>query len=407
LKQPSCTSEDSLTKASSGIGFIEFILLMAMMMSLTALSIDAMMPALPVIGNELAVLNPNDNHLIISALFFGLAIGQLFYGPISDSIGRKQPLYWGLILFIIGSLISIAASNLAIMLLGRTVQGFGLASPRTLSLAMIRDQFEGRKMAQVMSFTMMIFILVPTLAPAMGQVILYVANWRAIFVVFMMMALLILIWFWSRMQETLAAENRIRFSIKRINNTIVEIGKDRVARTYMLAAGFVSAPFIAFLNTSQQIFQGRYELGTLFPLYFACIALTFGLASFFNAKMVLQHGMQKMIKVAVVALVVISIVFLLLVSQLTGQISLSLAMTYLITTLFCEGILFGNLNSLAMEPLGQYAGIGSSVVGASSTFISVCFGTLISMQYDGTILPIVFGFLFFGIISMYLIFWID
>jgi MFS transporter, DHA1 family, multidrug resistance protein len=389
------------------IRFAEFIVLMAMMMSLTALAIDAMLPALPVIGNDLDVVNPNDNQLIISALFFGLAFGQLIYGPLSDSTGRKLPLYWGLMVFIIGTLISIFAGSLTVMLIGRGIQGFGLASPRTVSLAMIRDQFEGRKMAQVMSFIMMVFILVPTLAPALGQLILMVAVWKAIFVFFLLMAFVILIWFSTRMHETLPVDKRKSFSIGRILKGVAEIFSNKIALTYMLTAGFISAPFIAFLNSAQQIFQVQYKLGNQFPLYFACIALTFGLASFFNAKMVIRHGMQKMIKSAVVGMIFISVTFFVITTQYSGEITLMMTMIYLILTLFCEGILFGNLNSLAMQPLGHIAGIGSAIVGALSTFISVSFGTLISMQYDGTIFHLVFGFFFFGTISMFLIFGVE
>ena len=177
----------SRTKISDKMSFAEFIILMAMMMSMTALSIDAMLPALSIIGNDLGVEDPNNNQLTISALFFGLAFGQLIYGPISDSTGRKMPLYGGLTIFILGSLISILASNLTIMIIGRTIQGLGLASPRTISLAMIRDQFKGREMAKVMSFVMMIFILVPTIAPGLGQLILLFANWKAIFIFIMIM----------------------------------------------------------------------------------------------------------------------------------------------------------------------------------------------------------------------------
>lgn len=406
-KKMQVKSSNPVTFKKVTIKFGEFVVLMAMMMSLTALAIDAMLPALSIIGADLGVKNANDNQLIISSLFFGLAIGQLFYGPLSDSTGRKLPLYWGLIVFLIGSVISICSTSLVVMITGRVIQGFGLASPRTVSLAMIRDQFEGREMARVMSFVMMIFILVPIIAPSLGQLILLIANWKAIFISFIVMAIIILLWFSSRMHETLPVDKRVPFSLKRIFKAVSEIFHNRVAMTYMLTAGFMSSPFIAFLNSSQQIFQIQYNLGKQFPLYFACIAFTVGIASFINGKMVIRYGMQKMIKTAVAILVMVAIFFLLLTSQISGAVTLWMTMLYLLMTIFCVGILFGNLNSLAMQPLGHIAGIGSAIVGAISTFISVSFGTLISMQYDGTVFPLVFGFLTFGTISMILIFWVE
>lgn len=378
---------------------------MAMMMSLTALSIDAMLPALSTIGQDLKVQDPNDNHLIISALFLGISIGQLFYGPVSDSSGRKTPVYVGLFLFLVGTMISLLATSFVWMLTGRFLQGLGLASPRTVSLAMIRDQYEGRKMAQIMSFIMMIFILVPTIAPALGQCILFFFEWRSIFVFFLLMAILILCWFHWRMHETLPLAERREFTLQRILIGFKEVLSNKIAVRYMLTAGLISGPFIAFLNISQQLFQEHFGLGHLFPLYFACIALTFGVASFFNAKMVLRYGMQRMIKMAIVVLVIIAALTSTLVLTDAIELTLTISMCYLVGTLFCEGILFGNLNSLAMQPLGHIAGIGAALVGAVSTLISVLIGTFISFYYQAGLFPVMFGFLVCGSLSMLLIYW--
>ena len=404
VKQAANTENAALHPKMS---FTEFIILMAMMMSLTALSIDAMLPALSIIGNDLGVQDPNQNSLTISALFLGLAFGQLIYGPISDSTGRKWPLYGGLIIFILGSLISVFATSLTMMILGRAIQGFGLASPRTISLAMIRDQFQGREMAKVMSFVMMIFILVPTVAPGVGQLILLFANWRAIFIFIMIMALIILLWFGSRMHETLIEEDRIPFSFQRIKKSLFEIFSSKIALGYTITAGLVSSAFIGFLNSAQQIFQNQYHLGDKFPIYFGTLAMSIGCASFFNSKMVMKYGSQVMVKLAISGLVCIAILFAILVPNLGTIMPLWLTMVYFITTLFCIGILFGNLNSMAMEPLGHIAGIGSAMVGSISTFVAVAIGTLIGLRYDGTILPVIYGFAGSGGLSLILIFSID
>jgi len=379
--------------------FGEFVGLMATMISLTALSIDAMLPALPAIGNDLGVLVPNDNQLIISTLFLGLAIGQLFYGPLSDNIGRKPAVYLGLFIFSIGCLLSLFANSLTTMLIGRCLQGIGLAGPRVVSVAIIRDLFKGERMAQVMSYIMSVFIAVPALSPALGQAILFVASWRVIFTVLLGLGLIVFIWFSIRQHETLATENRRRFTFANLKRATIEVFKTRTTVGYTLAAGFISSAFVGFLNSSQQIFQIQFELGERFPLYFAMVAGSVGLASVVNGQLVMRLGMQKMVGVASMFIVLISISFFVLIQTILVNPSLLVFMTYLLITVFFIGILFGNLNSLAMEPLGHIAGLGAAVVGSLSTLISVPFGTIIGMQYDGTVQPLVFGFLVFGILA--------
>ena len=369
---------------------------MAMMIALTALAIDAMLPALTNIGADLGVIEPNDNQLIISILFLGLAIGQLFYGPMSDNIGRKPAVYIGLSIFAIGCVTSMFAENLTTMLIGRCLQGIGLSGPRVVTIAIIRDLYKGERMAQVMSFVMAVFIAVPALAPAIGQGVLFIANWQMIFAVLLTLGIIAFIWFYLRQEETLAKENRMKFSFTNLRNRLKEISTIRSTIFYTLAAGFISSAFVGFLNSSQQVFQIQFGLGELFPIYFAAIALSVGTASFVNGKLVMKYGMVKMVKTAVLAIVFISIIFSFFMHFLIPTPSLVMFMTYLLTTVFFVGILFGNLNSMAMEPLGHMAGIGAAIVGSVSTFISVPFGTYIGMQYDGTVAPMVMGFLVFG-----------
>ena len=380
--------------------FREFVALMAMMMSLTALSIDAMLPALSQIGEDLGVTEPNDNQLIISILFLGLAIGQLFYGPLSDAIGRKKAVYIGLVFFFIGCLISIFSNNLFIMLLGRACQGFGLSGTRTISVAIIRDRFKVDQMAQVMSFVMATFIIVPTIAPFMGQGILWIAHWSFIFWTILGLGLILFVWFSTRQRETLKKENRIKFELRKMLLAAKEVFTTREAIGYTIAAGFISSAFVGFLNSSQQIFQLQYGLGEKFPLFFAMIALSVGTASFINGQMVVKHGMKKMVKWASIGVCLFSLIFLGVIFGFIPSPSLALFMSYLCATVFCTGILFGNLNSLAMEPLGHIAGMGAAIVGSVSTFISVPFGVYIGLSYNGTVVPLVIGFAVFGALAM-------
>ena len=378
-----------------------------MMMSLTALSIDAMLPALAQIGRDLNVQNANSRQLVISVLFFGLAVGQLFFGPLSDKTGRKPAIYAGFACFIAGSLVSMFAISFPMMLFGRLLQGAGISAPRTVTLALVRDQYEGRAMARVMSFVMTVFILVPMIAPTMGQAILLFSGWRTIFGSFVLLTLITFLWFALRMPETLAPEKRAPFSWRRIITTTREIIRIRPAIGYTVTAGFVSGAFIGYLNSSQQIFQEQYALGELFPLFFAIIALSVGLASLLNARLVIRIGMRSLVRGSLMTILVLSSVALVIALATAGHPPLWLLMAYLMMSLFCIGILFGNMNSLAMEPLGNIAGIGAAVVGALSTLISVMLGTVIGQNYNGTVLPVVAGLAILAGLSLVVVHWAD
>ena len=247
----------------------EFVALMALMTSLVAMSIDLMLPALADIGADLGVQQDNANQLVLTMIFLGLALGQLFYGALSDSIGRKRAIYLGYAVFFAGSLLTIFAVSFPMMLAGRLMQGLGVAGPRGVSMALIRDRFEGRAMAQVMSFITVVFILVPVIAPSLGQAILLVADWRAIFVVLFILGVVSLLWFALRQPETLPAARRAPLSAARVARALREVLGNPIALGYTLMAGLIAAALQGYLSSAQQIFQFQYGLGTLFPLIFA------------------------------------------------------------------------------------------------------------------------------------------
>ena len=243
----------------------------------------------------------------------------------------------------------------------------------------------------MMSFVMTVFVLVPAIAPTIGHGILSIAGWRAIFGVFVLFALVTVIWFAIRIPETLAPENRIPFSLRRIVISIREILKIRSALGYTLTSGLVYGLFLGYLNSSQQIFQEQYALGALFPFYFGVISLSLGAASFLNARLVMRYGMSKLVRLALGITLGLAVVFLAGSIALAGQPPLWTLMAYLMLSFFCVGILFGNINALAMQPLGHLAGTGAAVVGSLSTLISMLLGTAIGQSYNGTVLPLVIG----------------
>lgn len=394
-----------MSAPSKKLGFVEQIILLAFMISMVALSIDVMLPALFDISQDLHAENPNDRQYVIAAVFLGLAIGQLFYGPISDSIGRKPAIYMGFVLFLIGCLLSIFAQNFTIMLVGRLLQGLGVASPRIVSLALIRDQYQGREMARFVSLVMTVFILVPVLAPALGQLILYFAEWRMIFVALFVLGLATLIWFSLRQEETLAPELRAPLSLKRIWRAVGEVVRTRAAFGFTMVGGFIFSAFLGYLTMSQQIFQDQYGVGDMFAVYFGVLALALGTASFVNARLVMRFGMRKLSYHALVALTVLSILFMTYTYMWNGHPPLWALVSFFMVIFFCIGILFGNFNAMAMEPLGHIAGVAAAVIGSITTFVSMGLGTVIAQLYDGTVLPLVASFAVLGALSLAAMAW--
>jgi DHA1 family bicyclomycin/chloramphenicol resistance-like MFS transporter len=389
------------------LGFGESIALMALMISLVALSLDIMLPALPDIGKDLGVRHRNDVQLVISILILGMSAGQMVYGPFSDSTGRKPAIFAGTFIFLLGCLLSIFATQFSVMLAGRFLQGIGAAGPRSVIVALVRDQYEGRAMARVMSAVMAIFIIVPAVAPALGQAVLLVASWRAIFGALMVLALIALTWFMIRQPETLPRERRISFSIKRIAMGIAEVCTNRIAIGYTLAAGLMLGAFLGYLNSAQQIFQEIYGLGRQFPLYTAILALSVGSASFCNSRIVMRWGMRTLSRRAVQLLIVLSACYFIAEIRMGGHSPLWMLMAWFMAAFFCIGILFGNLNAIAMKPLGHIAGVGAAVVGSLSSFVAVPLAIVIGRSYDGTTLPVIAGFAILSILSAAAMWWAD
>lgn len=365
--------------------------LMAIMMSLTALSIDIMLPALPFIGSDFQLTDVNDSQLIISMFFVGMAIGQIFYGPMSDSIGRKPTTYIGFVVFILGSIICLLSHSLWPMLVGRILQGIGLSSNRIVCMAIIRDIYSGDQMARIMSFVMSIFILVPVLAPAFGQGVLHFWHWRMIFWVLLLLGSLTTLWFAIQQKETLKPENRLQFSLRKVVLVMKEIANHKLARNFTLIQGFLTGMFLAYLNSIQQILQDIYGVGENFALWFGVLAVSIGVASIVNAKLVMRYGMYKMVLIGLWITSLSASIFVSYLLAVNTVVPFWGFISFLLIILFHAGILMGNLNAIIMEPLGHIAGTAASVVGAVSTFISIPIGIVVGQYYNQTILPLCIG----------------
>lgn len=378
---------------------LEFVALMASLMSLVALSIDALLPALPQIGQDLGVLNSTHNQLLITMIFLGLGFGQLLFGPLSDSFGRKPIVYIGFTVFVVASFICVSAVSLEFMIVGRILQGFGLSAARSLSISMIRDCFSGNYMAKILSIVTMFFILVPVVAPLLGQFLISRFNWQSIFYFNLIFGILIMFWFWLRQPETLKEEKRIKFSYRLFIDGAIEFFKHKDAVAFTFISGFITGSFMVYLSTSQQIFQEQYNLADLFPYIFASLAISVGFATFLNSRFVVKFGMTKIAYVSCIAYTAISILYVVMFSS--GQNpNIAVLLSFFALQFFAVGFLFGNLRALAMQPLGHIAGIGAAINGFVSTVMAVPIANFIGEFVSTSVLPLFIGFSIFGLLSV-------
>ena len=377
---------------------VRFIVLVALLTSLLAFGTDAMLPAMPEIGKALGLEGSNRVQLIVSSFMLGTGVGQLFFGPMSDYRGRKPAILLGLSIFVAGSVVSLMAQSFEVMLIGRMLQGIGVAGPRTASMAMVRDLYKGREMAQIMSFVMAVFILVPALAPLIGQVVMLTWGWRSVFAVFILFALIAFIWMVFGQAET--HQERRRFTFLDLWQSAVEVLTTRQTMGFTIVAGLSFASFVVYLSAAEQIFHKIFHVGNLFPLYFAIMALAIGVASVTNAKLVMRLGMHKLITRALTALVTVSLIYTSVLLVFPAAESLWLFLFWGVLTFFSVGLVFGNVNALAMEPMGANAGIASAVIGAMSTVLAVIIGVPLAQLYNGSTVPLVAGFTILGISAL-------
>ncbi len=378
---------------------VEFVALMASLMSIAALALDALLPALDIIGLAVGTKNPADQQLLIIMFFLGLGVGPLLFGPVSDSIGRKPVVYIGFAVFILASFICIFAVSLEMMIGGRILQGVALSAPRTISIAMVRDSYSGDHMARIMSFVTVVFILVPIIAPASGKLLLDNYNWEAIFYAQVFFSILVCLWFWRRQPETLKSAMRIPLSRHIFMDGLKELITYRITVAFTLISGFITGSFLVYLSTAQQIFQDQYNLKEQFPYIFAGLALTIGTAIFLNGSFVLRFGMQNMIITSLFAFFGISLAYILIFYDSPNP-GVGVLLLFFGLQFFAIGFLFGNLRAIAMEPVGHIAGIGAALTGLVSTLMAVPISAFIGRYVTDTALPIFIGFLVCSTLSL-------
>ncbi|SCB43641.1 MFS transporter, DHA1 family, bicyclomycin/chloramphenicol resistance protein [Rhizobium multihospitium] len=382
------------------MGKREFIALAAFLMAINSLAIDIMLPALQQIGSSLGVMNENHRQYVVTAYLIGFGSAQLIYGPLSDRFGRRMPLLVGITIYVISAFGIALIPSFAGLLALRFIQGLGSAATRVITVSIVRDVFGGRLMAEVMSLIMMVFMIVPVIAPGSGQIILLVSTWHMIFVFIGAMATLVGLWMYFRLPETLKPENVRPLTVRSVASGFKIVLTDRVALCYTLASTFLFGALFGFINSAQQIYNNIYGLGVYTPLAFGGVAAFMALSSFVNSQFVGRFGMRRLSHTALLGFVAITFCWLLVQLYGPSPMPFPLFMVFFALAMFQFGWIGSNFNSLAMEPLGHVAGTASSVLGFMSTVGGASIGACIGQFYNGTATPMVIGYFTVSLIGV-------
>ena len=389
---------DAPAMRGAPIGFVEFVALVASLMSLTALGIDSMLPALPAIGETLDVASANTRQFVVTAFVIGFGVAQLVHGPLADRFGRRTVLLWALGAYVVANMACAIAGSFTLLLVARVTGGAMIAAARVATIALVRDCYHGRAMARVMSIAFMVFMIVPILAPSFGWLVLRFGDWRLIFWVIAALSGAVMVWFYIRMPETLAAENVLPITPARIlSDWRITLG-DRQSLGYMLASTALMGALYGYLNSIQQIMADVFAREPLLPVIFAASSVTMAVANLLNSRIVMRLGTRLISHGALSVLILVSLVHLFAI-EIGFETLVSFAI-FQALTLGCFGLATSNFSAMAMENMGRIAGTASSVQGFLSVTVGAVIGAVIGQAFDGTTVPLVAGFLIAGIAAL-------
>ena len=373
-------------------------------MALNALSIDILLPALGEIGASLGAPG-NDRQLVITAYVFGFGVAQLGFGPLADALGRRRTLLYALAAFLGATVLCILAPSMAWMIIARALQGVAAAATRVVAVAVVRDLVSGRRMAEIMSFAMTVFMIAPILAPGVGQIVLLVAPWQAIFGVLLVLGAVITVWMTVRLPETLREENRIPLSLPAAARSYQIAANHRITFGYMSAAALIFGALFAFIATSEQVIAELYGLKEWFAVAFGGVAFGLALANILNARIVRRVGMRRISHTALAGFLLVNILHLGI--AMIGQPPFWIYFTLLTTALVLFAWMGANFSALVMEPAGERAGTTAALYGGVTSMSGAFLGSLIGAMYDGTVVPLIGGFVVMGALAIMIVYWTE
>ena len=385
-----------------GMGFREFVTIIAALMAMNALAIDSMLPGLQLIGKSLGIDFENQRQWIITAYLLGFGSAQIVYGTLSDRFGRRPVLLAGIVIYTIASFVAAWATSFELMIFARVAQGVGAASTRVLAVSIVRDCYSGRAMARIMSLTFIVFLTAPIIAPSIGQLILLVTEWPWIFRALALFGLVMALWTWLRLPETLHPEDRIPISFGRVTQAFRIALTTRNSVGYMLAMTLILGALFGFINSVQQLFADVFMAPQWFTTVFALVAVFMAFAALINSRIVIRLGTRRVSHWALVGFITLSALHTAV--ALAGFETIWTFALFQSCIMFCFGLVASNFNAIAMEPLGHIAGTASSVQGFVTTVGGALIGFFIGQHFNGTAVPLTLGFASCGLLAFGLVF---
>lgn len=396
------TTEPESPPTRQALSGREFVAMMAMLMALNALAIDSMLPALPDMARSLGAPSANAQQLVITLYFLGLGVGSLVHGPLADRFGRRRVILGSLIGYVIAALFAALSPDWNSLLVARFVHGLFGAAMGVVTTAIIRDRTSGDRMAQMLSMVFLVFMIVPIVAPSVGQLVLSFANWHWIFAFLTTLAVVMAVWVWLRLPETLDPADVLPLHMRPMVKAWGAVMVHRQAMAYMLGSSIVVGANFGFLNSSQQIIDKTFGRADIFGIAFACVAIGMAAANFFNSRLVLRFGARRVSQTALMMFLLLSCVQCVL--AMTGE-SLAVFLSVLTLNMSMIGFIGANFSSIAMQPFGHIAGTASSFQNAVRTIVSAVIGGVIGQQFNGTTLPLAKGYVVCAIVAILLILW--
>jgi DHA1 family bicyclomycin/chloramphenicol resistance-like MFS transporter len=396
---------ENIGSSRIGLGFLEFVITIALMTASVAIAIDIMLPALPAIGQSLNVANANDTQLVIGIFFLGFGCSQIVFGSLSDTFGRRNILLAGLVFFTMTMFGAALTQSFEMLLLLRFVQGIGAAAVRITTMAIVRDCFGGREMARVMSYVMIVFMIVPIVAPSLGQAVIYYANWHWIFILLGCVGAILFIWAGMRLKESLPSNERLPLSVASVASGFRTVLTNRVTCGYMIGLTLFTAVICAYIVTVQQVFGEVYGLGDWLPIAFAGTAGGIAVANFANGYFVRSFGMRRISHVAMILFTLLSGAGLLL--SLSGRPDFLVAYLLFSVLLMMFAVIATNFTAISLEPMGHLAGTATAITGFVSTTGGALIGSTVGQLFNGTVQPLFAGFTVFGAVTILAVLWAE
>ena len=385
-------SEAVRSPESIPLGTRELIVLLALLMSLNALAIDVMLPALDEMARDLGVVEGNDRQLVIAIYTVTMGIGCLVPGSFADRYGRRPILLLSLGAYTGLSLITAFLTHFELLLWARGLAGLLSAGLMVAPLAIVRDLYEGDAMARLMSIVAAVFITVPVVAPSLGQVVLVAGSWHWIFVALAAIGALAALWVWLRLPETLAPEARQEVIVPVILRNMRFALMNRQAIGYVLGTMLVMGGVFGYVNSAQQLFGQHFGVSeAAFPIVFGSTAAVMAIANIVNSRIVMRYGARRVSHAGVLIFIAVSATQVWASHYRPGDLQWFLPLMAM--NLGLLGFLGANFGSIAMQPFARIAGAASSVQTFFRMFGAAMVGLVIGQVYDGTARPFAWSLL--------------